>query len=123
MAPALRSKKPLCKSCSGAVRQTEEKFPSLQIKVVVGDSGEGCLEPNCETWIGQTRMSDLGKSERIGREGGWGHRGPGRSVELWERAGLRQTAKLPKYIHSKPHKALQGRVSTLYKALHSHKRP
>lgn len=45
----LWSKKPLCKSCSGAVRQTEEKFPSLQIKVVVGDSGEGCLEPNCDS--------------------------------------------------------------------------
>eukprot|EP00933_Yihiella_yeosuensis_P061280 TRINITY_DN64085_c0_g1_i1.p1 TRINITY_DN64085_c0_g1~~TRINITY_DN64085_c0_g1_i1.p1 ORF type:complete len:422 (-),score=88.11 TRINITY_DN64085_c0_g1_i1:92-1357(-) len=33
----LWSKKPLCRSCAGAVRQVEAKFPKLRLKIEVGD--------------------------------------------------------------------------------------
>merc|ERR1712032_1322970 len=36
----LWSKKPLCRSCAGAVKQLEKRFPRLKLAVFVGDSEE-----------------------------------------------------------------------------------
>jgi hypothetical protein len=61
----LWSKKPLCRSCAGAVKQVEGRFPNLSIDVQVGENGpngcalEGEHSESCHESNGESKRSLL----------------------------------------------------------------